>query len=156
MRLSLMLAAAALLAAPPSYGQHFHLDPHNSAIFVIDGFGERTLAVAPGPKDGETPIEAVCGGEVSNAADAHLFYTSGAHDLVISVESEATVTLLVSTPDGRWRCSAGEDGANPSVTFDPARSGRYGIWVGAIGSAQSATIQIQERDPPSADQRPPE
>lgn len=159
MRLPLILAAAASLlaiASSPSFGQQFQLTPHAGAISVTDGFGSRTLAVAPGPKEGETPIEAVCGGEISNAADAHFFYTSGAHLLSISAQSESHVTLLVSTPDGRWRCSAGENGAAPSVVFDPARSGRYGIWVGTLGAPQPATIQIEERDPPNADQQAPE
>lgn len=154
MRLPLILAAASLLALPanPALGQRFNLEPQTGSIFATDGFGARTLSVAPGPKEGETPIEVMCGGEVSNAADTHFFYTSGAHTLAISAQSQGQITLLVSTPDGRWRCSAGENGEPPAIVFDLPHSGRYGIWVGSQRTVATATIQIEEREPTIIDQ----
>ena len=89
-----------------------------------------------------------CRGFIANAPDYSLYYTAGAQDLFINVDSDRDTTLVINGPDGRWYCD--DDGAehalNPLLYWGTPQSGRYDIWVGTYssGAGVPATLFISE------------
>jgi hypothetical protein len=137
------------LSAGTAQGQDFVSPPAAEPITAGDGFGSRTINVQSGPAENEAPLTASCGGAISHVAQAHFFYTAGAHELVIAAAGQSPVSLLIADPQGNWHCEAGGAEA-PNVVFAPALSGRYAIWVGAIGNGGAAVVSVEERDKPRA------
>ena len=88
-----------------------------------------------------------CAGNIANAPDIRVVYSSGSLPLIISANSEFDVTLVVNAPDGAWYCDddSGE-GVNPSVRFNKPMSGRYEIWVGTYSGSdyRPAVVDISE------------
>ena len=88
-------------------------------------------------------------GYVANAPDVDLYYTtSTATTLYIYARSSEDTMILVSMPDGSWRCDDDTLGnLDPLLIVRRAPAGLYDIWVGTIGDNRSATLYISEIDP---------
>ncbi len=87
-------------------------------------------------------------GHVASAPDVDLYYTTSTDsDLFIYARSGEDTMILVSMPDGSWRCSDDSMGLDPMVIVRGAPAGRYDIWVGTMDENGSATLYISEIDP---------
>jgi hypothetical protein len=61
----------------------------------------------------------------------------------------ADATLLVNTPDARWRCNDDSYGGRmPTIDFANPQPGRYDVWVGSYEGSRSnpATFHLTELD----------
>ena len=61
----------------------------------------------------------------------------------------ADATLLVNTPDGRWRCNDDSFGGRmPSIDFHNPAAGRYDVWIGTYdaSSRNPGTFNVTELD----------
>jgi hypothetical protein len=136
-------AAAQTVWLAPTYGEialetGFAPDPHT---VQVQAGGEVDASALPAENG-------VCIGYISDAPSYRVTLEAGDLPLIISVVAEADAVLVVNGPDKRWYCN---DDANfstldPAVTFDPAVSGPYDIWVGTweAGPSQPATLYISE------------
>ncbi|WGM30296.1 peptidase S1 [Brevundimonas sp. NIBR11] len=85
-----------------------------------------------------------CTGMIASAPDYEFTYTAGSFPLSFGVVSSGDTSLVINGPDGRWYCNDDAEGLNPILTWGRPPSGSYDIWVGAVGSAASATLLISE------------
>jgi hypothetical protein len=146
-RLGLALGLAGLCASP-ARAQDRDLDP---------AFGSATLKAGfiPDPfvknLSAGGPIQTKLGGveaHVAKAPSFKLHYTAGSYPLTIHVESEAETTLLINLPDGAWVANRQKKGG-PGLRFEKPQSGRYDIWVGAVGKDNApAVLKITELEVP--------
>jgi hypothetical protein len=61
----------------------------------------------------------------------------------------ADATLLVNTPDARWRCNDDSYGGRmPTIDFQNPQPGRYDVWVGTYDASRRnpATFHVTELD----------
>ena len=116
---------------PPLFEHH-----HLTAPFRPDPFG---ITVRAGGNEAIQeagvidPTGGQCRGFVNaGQPDIAITYTSRGTPLTFSVNSEADTTLIVSLPDGSWRCNddANANTRNPRFHFANGMSGRYSVWVG--------------------------
>ena len=79
-------------------------------------------------------------GQISNAPDFEVTYSSGSLPLVFRTQANSDTTLIVNGPDGLWYCDddSGE-GLNAQVTFTKPQSGTYDIWVGTYSGGTSGS-----------------
>lgn len=141
------LAAPLLLAWSPAFAQDFHAAPTNADHMLVAGAGEAIAVSVQG--GGDNPISARsadCSGYIADAPEVRVLFTAGAAPLVIGLEPSGQASLIVNMPNGRWRCAPAEA---PSLRFDPPRSGRYAVWVGASapGATATANVNIGEATP---------
>ena len=142
--------AALATAIIPASAQDYSLQPSFGTITLSAGFVpdpyQRRLTAGGAIRAQDRFSD--CRGYIANAPDFSLYYTAGAQDLFINVDSDADTTLVVNGPDGRWYCD--DDGAdsplNPLLYWATPQSGRYDIWVGTYsrGSGVPATLFISE------------
>jgi hypothetical protein len=85
---------------------------------------------------------------VSTAPEFRLDYTAGAAPLVFEVESKGETTLLVHMPDGKW--IANGDGLRGQIVIEKPATGRYDLYVGAVGDGTvPATLVISGQPRPA-------
>jgi hypothetical protein len=146
------LAAVTALAAAacPAAAQDFNAAPNFGTINLSGGFtpDPQVVSVRSGGSLNAQSLSANCQGFISNAPDVRLNYNAGSLPLIISVRANADTTLVINGPDGSWYCDddGGNQGLNPSISFNGAQSGRYEIWIGTYGnsSMQPAELHISE------------
>ncbi len=146
-----VLAASAAVCAfvGPALAQDYNLEAGYGSSELTSGFLPDPVAVelqAGGSVDASSLGEG-CLGMIAEAPDYELTFEAGPLPLYLSVESEADTTLVVNAPDGSWICNDDSQGLNPGLTFEPAESGVYDIWVGAYNAADGfpeATLFISE------------
>ena len=141
----------ALALAAPASSQDFSRNPAFGTITLTGGFSgdPRTVRVTAGGTLDASTLGSGCVGSMANAPDVRLQFTaSGSLPLIISVASDSDTTLAINGPDGNWVCDddGGENGTNPSISFSPAASGQYDIYIGhyAQGRRIPATLYISE------------
>lgn len=152
MSITRTLAAAAAFAgaACPAIAQDFNAAPNFGTLNLSGGFtpDPQVVSVRSGGSLNAESLSSSCRGFISNAPDVRLNYNPGSLPLIISVRSNADTTLVINAPDGSWYCDddGGNQGLNPSITFNSKQSGRYEIWVGTYGnsSMQPAELHISE------------
>lgn len=119
------------------------LRPGFAAVPVVMRLGaERATDVAP------RRLGPACAGLVSVEPDFIVRTTARLPLLRFHVSSPGDTTLIVNTPDGRWRCDDnGGGGQNPLLDAVDAEPGQYDIWVGrrAAGAPLRATLTVTER-----------
>jgi hypothetical protein len=127
------------------------LQPNSGVLTLRAGFNDdpRRVAVrAGGDLDGSRGTGDFCWGQISEAPDVWLNYSSNdLLDLYLSMESESDTTLIVKGPDGNWFCD--DDTAldlNPGIRITDPAAGRYAIWAGRFseGQAVDATLFVSE------------
>lgn len=141
-KLALALAATASVAVIPASAQNVNLRPNFATVNLRTGFARdpNVVNVRSGGNIDASRLGANCRGFISNAPDVRLNFVAGSRlPLIISANSRADTTLVINGPDGRWYCDddSGRLGMNPSVRFQNVQSGRYEIWVGTYGQANS-------------------
>jgi uncharacterized caspase-like protein len=136
-------AAASKTFEPPAFGEivldaGFSPDPHLAAI------------VAGGDRDAST-VAAGCTGMIAGPPDYNVTYSAGFLPLYLTAASLGDVSLVVNLPNGEWACdddsAGGGGGYNAGLTFEPAQSGVYNIWVGTVGGSGEtvdATLFVSE------------
>jgi hypothetical protein len=146
-----LAALGVLLGAPVAHAQDVGADPTYGSVTLARGFlpDPHTVDLTAGGSISVSRGDCDYG-RVADPPDYDLYYESetvGA--LYISVISEEDTTLLVNTPDGRWRCDDDSYGdLDPILVIPKAASGLYDIWVGTYGEdLVSATLYISEVDP---------
>lgn len=61
----------------------------------------------------------------------------------MSATATAEATLVVRTPDDRWRCNDARGGGDPLVMFRDAPAGQYEVWVGSkLGADMGGTLHL--------------
>lgn len=140
-RALIALAAAmaqGVLGVLPASAQDAEASPIFGTVSLAAGFEPDPHAILITTEGAS--IDAPCGGLVRAPADIHLDYAGADAPLVIAVAGVGT-SLLVNSPDGAWYCDddGGAEGANPSVAFERAQSGRYAVW---IGSAEEISAEL--------------
>lgn len=103
---------------------------------------ERTTDVAPrrlGPD---------CVGLVTVEPDV-IVRTTARLPLRFAVRADGDTTLVVNTPDGRWRCDDNSGGGlNPRVDVPEGEPGQYDVWVGRRVAATAplrAVLTVSQR-----------
>ena len=131
----------------------FSLEPAYGSVELTSGFepDPHGVSIAAG---GELDASVIgvqgCVGFVARAPDYRLNWTAGdgSLPLIISVGSDSDTVLVVNDAQGNWRCDDdnGNEGLNPSITFDHPASGQYDIWVGTYeqGELKDSTLNISE------------
>ena len=143
------VAGALALVAGTAAAQDVSGTPTYGARTLSSGFTPDPLTVAVRSGGGIDVSQNLnnCSGWIARAPDFRLNYTAGTLPLYISAASNADVTLVVNTPDGRWYCDddSGE-GLNPFVSFPKPQSGQYDIWIGTYGrnTVEDARLSISE------------
>lgn len=132
-----------------SGGPDWSLEPTYGSVSLNSGFTPDPYRVdlASGGSHNASELNSSCNGFIATAPDFRLNYTAGSLPLIISVDSSADTTLVINNPNGGWSCNDdGGEGLNPSITFDPAMSGQYDIYVGTFGGSdlQDAQLHISE------------
>ena len=80
---------------------------------------------------------------ISKAPEFRLEYTAGKAPLTFEVRSKGETALLIRQPDGKW--IANGDGVRGQIVLKEPQSGRYDIYVGAVGNdTVPATLLIAE------------
>lgn len=91
-----------------------------------------------------------CPGHIDPAAPDVVVEWAGG-DLQVWVRAEFDATLMVSGPDGAWRCNDDAEGTSPVVSWDGAPAGRYAVWLGSFyprPSHPTATLYAGTPPPP--------
>jgi len=151
----LILAGAVVLAVSPICSGALAQDPAKTAtygeIVLRAGFTPdpyRVSVTAGGAIDAyvDTPLPAVCVGNVADAPDFEVTYEAGRLPLVFRTLSSVDTTLIVNGPDGGWSCDDDSYGdGDAQVRFDKPRTGTYDVWIGTFGGGTaSATLLITE------------
>ena len=145
----LLLAAAATLASASTLAQNATAVPNYGSASLRAGFNGDPYTVsltAGGSIDAGSSLGGACVGDISNAPDFELTYTSGTLPLYLSAVSGRDVSLIVNLPDGSWLCDDDSAGnLNPGLTLSSPASGVYDIWVGDLsGASPSTTLYISE------------
>ncbi len=149
MKIRILASLAIVSLAASASAQDMSADAVYGSISLEAGF-------MPDPNETELTAggtiavtEAGCAGNIAQSPDLELTFTAGENPLHIYVTSETDTTLVINGPDGSWYCNDDANGYNPAVTFEPALSGVYDIWVGTYDSGERApaTLKITEIDP---------
>ena len=141
-KIALALALATATAIVPASAQNYNLRPNYGTVNLRTGYANDPyiVRVRSGGNIDASRISPNCRGFISNAPDVRLNFVAGSSlPLIISAASQADTTLVINGPDGRWYCDddGGRYGMNPSIQFNNVQSGRYEIWVGTYGSANT-------------------
>jgi hypothetical protein len=131
------IACSALLASS-AFAQDSALSPTSGALSLSAGFSPDPHVVAIGAS--AAALDAPCGGFVREAPDVRLAYSGADAPLAVSVESAASVSLLIRGPNGAWYCSGGE--SDRAIRFEGAQSGVYAIWIAGPSDGAEAQIAI--------------
>ena len=149
MKIRILTSLAIVALAASASAQDITADATYSTFALTAGFmpDPHTIQLAAG--GGTAVSQAGCTGYIADAPDVELTFTAGELPLHIYVTSEADTTLVINGPDGSWYCNDDTNGFNPAVTFSPAVTGVYDIWVGTYdsGSLPAATLNISELAP---------
>lgn len=125
--------------------------PSHGTLTLEPGFTSQSIEVSAGGGDAMPVAGPGCAGVIdASAPTVNLVYGEGGTTLAFHVSSETDTTLLVSLPNGEWRCSDDEVDRNPAVVLDAPEAGLYNVWVGAYsqdGTDTSATLLVSESDP---------
>jgi len=132
-------------------GPDFSLEPAFGSADLTAGFtpDPHTQAIAAGGSFDASGIEG-CAGWIASAPDYRVNWTAGSGQLplVFSVSSDADTTLVINDAEGNWVCDddGGNEGMNPSISFQNAPSGQYDVWVGTYqqGDLQDSTLHVSE------------
>lgn len=146
------LALAATLAAPGlATAQNSGLKATFGEISLGAGFMPdpyRVSITAGGSIDAfeDTPLPTACVGEIADAPDFEVTYSSGSLPLVFRTRSSTDTTLIINGPDGSWHCDDDSWGdGDAEVRFNKPSSGTYDIWIGTFrGGTADATLIITE------------
>jgi hypothetical protein len=130
-------SAMALCASAASAQQTVSL----SAGFVPDPV---TFEVVSGGGEDASDLGGSCVGAIASSPDVVVNFRSNGGPLSFGVYSDGDTTLVINDPNGSYHCSDDVEGLNPAFGWDSAPSGRYDIWVGAIGQPASATLVVTE------------
>lgn len=126
-------------AARAGSGLDWSLDPHFGTEHLSTGFlpDPHTVAVTAGGSVDVTAqrLGADCIGHASQAPDFRLHWAGDARRLGFYFKADSRgddTTLIVSLPDGQWRCNddAHSSTLNPAVTIEQPDRGQYDVWVG--------------------------
>jgi hypothetical protein len=83
-----------------------------------------------------------CLGTAPRQPDLILRLPSALPLLRVSATPTAEATLVVRTPDDRWRCNEAR-GGDPLVMLRDAAAGQYEVWVGSkLGQSLGATLHV--------------
>lgn len=91
-----------------------------------------------------------CVGLVTIEPD-YIVRTAARIPLRFAVRAEGDATLVINTPDGRWRCDDNSGGGrDPRVDVPEGEVGQYDVWVGrrVAGAPFRAVLTISERRGP--------
>jgi hypothetical protein len=149
MKIRILTSLAIVALAASASAQDISADATYSTFALESGFMPDPHDIALAAGGGTEVTQAGCAGFVADAPDAELTFTAGELPLNIYVTSEGDTTLVINAPDGSWHCNDDSNGFNPAVSFNPAISGVYDIWVGTYdsGSLPPAVLHITELDP---------
>ena len=116
------------------------------------GFTPHVVAMRVGP-DRATDVAPLrlgreCAGLVTLEPDV-IVRTTTALPLRFAVRGDGDTTLVVNTPDGRWRCDDNSGGGlNPRVDVPEGEPGQYDVWVGRRAAATApvrAVLTVSQR-----------
>jgi len=128
-----------------SNGPDINADPIYEAVRLTSGFTPDPYVVrmSSGGTNDASRIGSACTGFIASSPDVRLTFEAGSLPLFISASSMADTTLVINAPDGQWYCNDdGGQGTNPSVRFQTPLSGRYEIWVGTYGAAETHATEL--------------
>jgi hypothetical protein len=137
--------------AVPTDLPDFTLTPNYGVIDLVSGFqpDPHTVTVTAGGEYNAYQIPG-CVGSISRAPDYRVNFTAGTAGLplIFSARSDADTTLVINDAGGNWVCDddGGNEGFNPSITFQNPASGQYDVWVGsyAEGDFPQAELHVSE------------
>ncbi|MBX9616133.1 MAG: peptidase S1 [Brevundimonas sp.] len=135
--LSVGVLAMALAASSASAQQQVNLragflpDPHEVSVYS-------------GGSNNASNLGGRCTGMISDTPDVVVNFNSSGGRLAFQVVSRGDTSLVINGPDGRYYCDDDTNGLNPVLDWSNAPSGQYDVWIGAVGDAASATLQISE------------
>lgn len=145
-----LVGASALLSLAPAVAQaqDWRGTPVYGSVRLSAGFTpdpHEISLTAGGPVDAGRINGANCTGQIGTNPDYVLNYSADDMGLYIRASSNGDTSLAVRDPQGRWHCNDDTNGLDPEVGFGDPMSGRYAIWVGAVGeTTANATLQISE------------
>lgn len=137
-----LVTAAIFAIAGPVAAQNTGLNANFGSINLQSGFtpDPYRVNIQAGGNINASNAANGCVGQISNAPDFEVTYSSGSLPLVFRTQSNVDTTLVVNGPDGLWYCDDdGGDGLNAQVTFSKPQSGTYDIWVGTYGGGTSSS-----------------
>ena len=90
-----------------------------------------------------------CRGYISEAPDFSISLDESFDAIAFAVYSPARMTLVIHASDGKWRCSDGREGEQPSIGLRSPPAGQYDLWVGsaAEGNYAAAILYASESEP---------
>ncbi|WP_372022895.1 peptidase S1 (plasmid) [Tistrella mobilis] len=111
--------------------------PHFGTVQLTSGFVQDPypVGVIGGGTVPAADFVAGCPGFLGGGRpDMVLEFQAGDRPLHLYAVAASDTALVVSFPDGSWRCA--DDGAagdrNPALTIDAPASGRYAIWLAGV------------------------
>jgi hypothetical protein len=128
--------------ASPSFGQinlnaGFLPDPYRRRVTAGGGNNLANCSSVPGT------------GWIAVRPDFDLYYSAGAYNLTIAIESSVDTILLVNAPNGQWYYNddSAAYGLGAAITISNPQSGLYDIWIGTYnpGSGIPANLVITEQ-----------
>ncbi len=137
-----LVTAAIFAIAGPVAAQNTGLNANFGSINLQSGFtpDPYRVNIQAGGNINASNAANGCVGQISNAPDFEVTYSSGSLPLVFRTQSNVDTTLVINGPDGLWYCDDDSgDGLNAQVSFSKPQSGTYDIWVGTYGGGVSGS-----------------
>lgn len=95
-----------------------------------------------------------CVGWAAFEPDVMVVFAEAGQMLRFSAEAATDTALAVLDPSDNWHCNDDSQGHDPEVTFEPATSGTYRVWVTTFeGGSADATLHISELPRPRVAER---
>lgn len=146
-RTSIALLLWVAAASSPALAQDATALARHGDIALAAGFtpDPHEVAITTGGDLDAANLSAACDGLIGEAPDLRVQYSAASAPrtpLVVSAQSSADISLLISAPDGAWYCST--DGV---IRFGRPQSGAYAIWVAAPTAASEAALSLSATGP---------
>ena len=106
---------------------------------------EQSLPIVSGGNYDVRALDAApsCRGNVMLMPDAIVRLRNPPASLRFSVRAAGDTTLVVHTPDGRWRCDDDSgSNRNPALLLEHPLEGQYDVWVGSYRPEQNHRARL--------------
>ncbi|MBL8537076.1 MAG: hypothetical protein JNM59_06695 [Hyphomonadaceae bacterium] len=146
-RIGVALVSWVAAASGPALAQDATALARHGDIALAAGFAPdpHEVTISTGGDLDAAALSSACDGLIGEAPDLRVQYSAASAPrtpLVVSAQSSADISLLVSAPDGAWYCST--DGL---IRFGRPQSGAYAIWVAAPAAATEAALTLSATGP---------
>jgi hypothetical protein len=130
-------------------GIDFSGNPTYGTYNISSGFAPdpTSYTVVAGGSNPASQLGSSCSGNIANAPDVRVHYTSGSFPLRFYVQGGGDTTLAINAPNGQWYCNDDFNGSlSAAIDFSSPMSGQYDIFIGTYSSGDypSANLMVTE------------